>query len=306
MKGKFSDYLTGRHFRVLTDNNPLAHILTSPKLDATGQRWAAVLGEYNFEILYRPGYLNVDADKLSRYPYEKVVEDNKEKVKLDNFTIRAICSPIYVNSNPYFECLPMMNLNLIDLTEDPSTPMAQVEMRELRQEQIKDPIIGKWRNAVIDKKIIQKNLSPVDLTMKRNFKNFVMKRSLMFRETELNEEKIQQLVVPTCYRQDILRGLHTDIGHPGIERTTKLIRQRFFWPGILTDVENYVKKCERCLRRKSDQNMRAPLINVHTTYPLELVCFDFLTLETSKGGYGNILVITDHFTKFAMAIPTKN
>jgi transposase InsO family protein len=36
------------------------------------------------------------------------------------------------------------------------------------------------------------------------------------------------------------------------------------------------------------------------------VCFDFLTLEPSKGNIGNILVITDHYTKYALAVPTKN
>ena len=75
---------------------------------------------------------------------------------------------------------------------------------------------------------------------------------------------------------------------------------------MLTDVENWILNCDRCLRRKTSTNIRAPLINVNTTYPLELVCFDFLSVEPCKSGYSNILVITDHFTKFAMAIPTKN
>ena len=35
---KVLDYLTMNHFSVLTDNNALAHIMTSAKLDATGQR----------------------------------------------------------------------------------------------------------------------------------------------------------------------------------------------------------------------------------------------------------------------------
>lgn len=46
-------------------------------------------------------------------------------------------------------------------------------------------------------------------------------------------------------------------------------------------------------------------MNIITTYPLELMGMDYLTLEPAKG-VGNVLVITDHFTKYALAIATKN
>ena len=40
--------------------------------------------------------------------------------------------------------------------------------------------------------------------------------------------------------------------------------------------------------------------------PMELVCIDVLSLEQSKGTYGNILVMMDVFTKFSWAVETKN
>ena len=37
-----------------------------------------------------------------------------------------------------------------------------------------------------------------------------------------------------------------------------------------------------------------------------MVCLDFLSLEPSKSGVENILVISDHFTRYVQAFPTRN
>ncbi|KAK3745520.1 hypothetical protein QZH41_009917, partial [Actinostola sp. cb2023] len=67
---KFHDYLYGNTFLVRTDNNPLTYVTTTAKLDATGHRWLAALATYNFDIVYRSGKKNIDADALSRRPHE--------------------------------------------------------------------------------------------------------------------------------------------------------------------------------------------------------------------------------------------
>ena len=67
---KFHDYLYGNQFQVVTDNNPLTYVLSSANLDAAGHRWLAVLGTYDFKLIYRSGKANGDADGLSRRPYE--------------------------------------------------------------------------------------------------------------------------------------------------------------------------------------------------------------------------------------------
>ena len=60
------------------DNNPLTYILTTAKLDTTGQRWVASLANYNFEIFYRSGKLNVETDALPRIPWENTQVDHLE------------------------------------------------------------------------------------------------------------------------------------------------------------------------------------------------------------------------------------
>ena len=67
-----------------------------------------------------------------------------------------------------------------------------------------------------------------------------------------------------------------------------------------------MQSCERCIKRKSNPGASAELVNITSTAPMEILCIDYLSLERSKGGIENILVMTDHFTRYAQAIPTRN
>lgn len=113
-----------------------------------------------------------------------------------------------------------------------------------------------------------------------------------------------QLVLPSSYKKTTLNGLHNDTGHPGHDQILSLAWEQFWWYGTGYIIEQWIKECPRCLRRKS-AGIRELLDNI-TSWPLELVCMDFLSLETSSSGYQHILVIADHFTRYAEAVPTRN
>ena len=49
----------------------------------------------------------------------------------------------------------------------------------------------------------------------------------------------------------------------------------------------------------------APLQPIIASQPMELVHMDFLSIEPSKKNIENVLVITDHFTRYAQAYPSK-
>jgi transposase InsO family protein len=140
----------------------------------------------------------------------------------------------------------------------------------------------------------------------KEFGRLVLKRGVLYRKVEQDGDDKFQLVLPIEYREEALKGVHDNVGHLGRDRAITLLRDRFFWPKMGLDLANRISHCQRCLRRKTSVKIRAPMENIETTQPLELVCMDYLSLETSLGGYKYILVITDHFTKYAQAVPTRD
>ena len=62
---QFRHYLLGRRFQLVTDHAPLQW-LSAQKMEGMLCRWALAMQEYDFQIVYRKGSLNANADALSR------------------------------------------------------------------------------------------------------------------------------------------------------------------------------------------------------------------------------------------------
>ena len=64
-------------------NYLLTYILTSAKLNATGLRWVNKLADFHFEIRYRPGKANADADTDMPVSFEDYMKSFSEVVNRD-------------------------------------------------------------------------------------------------------------------------------------------------------------------------------------------------------------------------------
>jgi hypothetical protein len=63
-------YLLGRKFQIVTDHKGLAWIFDVKDPSSRLMRWTLLLEEYDYEIQYRAGPRNCNAESLSRYPIQ--------------------------------------------------------------------------------------------------------------------------------------------------------------------------------------------------------------------------------------------
>ena len=115
---------------------------------------------------------------------------------------------------------------------------------------------------------------------------------------QVQENKFQ-FVLPKSYWKQSLEACHDNMGHLGIKGTTSLLRNWFYWPTMIEDIEHHIKSCPKCLRFKT-QPEKAELNPIIVMRPLELVHIDYLTVEPPANSKSdkdiNVFIITDHFT----------
>lgn len=64
----FKHYLLGRRFVVRSDLAPLLWLCNFKAPSGILARWISILGAFDFDIAFRPGYLHANADAMSRKP----------------------------------------------------------------------------------------------------------------------------------------------------------------------------------------------------------------------------------------------
>ena len=296
---KFRDYLLGNKFTVFTDNNPLAHLNTI-KLDAVTQRWMAALALFDFNVLYKPGKANAAADGLSRRPHHADVQSFGATVvpqqllqrEIRNYSVEEIHDSQKDGGNST-NCMPLF---------------PAYTKGELLEFQLKDPAIGRYRHF----RSIDRPPTPEErlqeerevILLLRQDTKMIEKDGLLYRTSEGGEQ--HQLLLPSVLRKDVLKACHDLNGHQGVKKTLQLLRDRCYWPGMSTDTAHWCESCDLCTKAKMPPKIREPLKPMLATKPNEILAVDFTLLDPDVLRKENVLVMTDVFSKYTIAVATKD
>ena len=115
--------------------------------------------------------------------------------------------------------------------------------------------------------------------------------------------KYNAIVLPQLYQTELLFRSHDQMGHQGIDKVYQRILKRFEWPGMKKACEKWVTACLSCQQVKDPRKLRFPLQLIESSEFNEVVQIDHQKICMTDRGYNQVLVMIDHFTKYAEAVP---
>ena len=237
----FRHYLYGKEFKLSTDHQPLAWLMTSDKLSGKLARWALILQEYTFVIEHRPGTSNLNADGLSRNPLPSTA-DNGARQDFD------ATDPAY----PVWGAAVFLNLCLV-----PACPVQQATLPPRRVP------VDVWQDTSL-LTYLQTGSHATGATpqerdrVQKRAKHYIWSHGAIVRVFPAGTFKV---VPQVANRFALVARVHQEMGHFGIRRTVSLLVPEYWWAGLYEDVVDVVSKCEVCARVRASFSARTPVLH---------------------------------------------
>ena len=301
---------------VYTDHKPIVGALKQPlQPNDRHARWIQRITAFRPTVAYIPGKDNNIADLLSRPP----VEDAESTVRLapDSGPDRR-ARPRGEPPDPALDVIFYVDDREIDANEQLAVSTAG-----------RSDLLQQFQAAALDCKfyqsVCQARLSrdPNPAVLNEQFRGVKFSdihidetTQLLYRARgDVDGVHHRQYIVPACpeLRTRLLDEHHAARfggGHLGREKVLKRLEHTFWWPGMRTDVDEYISKCPVCQVVKPS-NQRTPgllkPLEVDDRRPMSSITMDFVgPLPTTPRGNKYVLTVVDRFSKFMVLIPLRS
>ena len=295
---KFRHYILGSRFLLQTDHIALASIRNTKEVySGRLARWVLSLQEYEpFDIEYRRGITNSNADALSRLPVEQVQ---------DSGVVMAIDEEKYNDSSDISHSVSS-DVNHSDNKDEDTGIEVDIGLKQ-QVDEVWGEVYAYCNGDV-------SSLS--DKKWEKEIEQYCVEDGVLFRRYLANgksqsDNLILQICLPKDMITDVLRELHDEpfSGHLSVDKTWGKVFNRYYWPGMRQDIEHYINSCLVCARRKVPKRtegipMLSPQVDWLLLYgPMECIAIDVIGPITTSNKSSLILTIVCVVTRFAMAIP---
>ena len=298
----FRCYLLGHPFLVRTDHAALQRLQGFKQPEGQVARWLEQLQEFDFRTEHRPGKQHGNADSLSRIPcrqcgQEHFLTQRGEMETESPLTPNVLQANSVTTSHhswaPSWSMLELRNAQMGD-----TVLKTVIEWLEQYQER---PNMREMEGAIMELRSLWAQWDRLELV-----------QGVLYRRWENNSGNSTQrhLIIPRSLVPTVLQALHDGPagGHLGRNKTLAKVRERFYWPRLCDDVEEWCQRCLGCATRKSPTKpARAPMVPSRVGNPMERMALDILgPLPVTTRGNKYIIVVCDYFTRWGEAYSLPN
>ena len=293
----FRHLLEGRNFTLYTDHQSLIPALSKKSEPHTARQTYQLsnIAEYTTDIRYLRGKANVVADALSRPNGE---DDEHVFITAINCiragNINCICDSIKKTA-PKVEKTPICSVDKpieTSKTDDLNSTINSIaslgiDFTQMARDQ---PLDADFRRLSTDPNS--------GLTLRKipmgNFNLFV----------DVSNGPARPFV-PFSWRRKIFDTIH-GLGHPGIERTRQMVRDKFVWPSLRADISRWARNCLHCQRSKVGRHTVPPIHEFAVPNRRFSHVHADITMMPESDGHRYLLTMVDRFSRWPAAFPLKD
>ncbi|CAF1243875.1 unnamed protein product [Rotaria sordida] len=319
---KWHKYLDGRSFIIETDHKPLLPFNLKQQLNSKYERWRLKLQQYQFTIRYIKGKHNTVADYLSRSPVDNGTNDEDDytptqsrSTQTDNYMKTQIIAPVMTRRQARQQPNERTDHHLPDQTCDGNRQARSVDIPIdhsciTKANQLPTSIYNTDCNKIIPFTLERiKELQHQDDEINNIIHNIKSYKEYFVKNNMLMKKAFPPLpVIPKGrIRFDIIKIYHdtpANGAHFSRDRTIHKIQQLYYWPHMISDIQNYIKSCLPCLQnnplRQKPPGALKPIKSPEGIWQLLTMDFHEPITPVTKNGNKYIILLTDVLSKFVI------
>ena len=309
---KFEHILRARKFLIRTDSSAITFLKGLKEARGIFARWLVYLSSFDFDIIHRPGKVNLAADALSR---TVMPQDEQDKEDPDKYLVYSEIDDVYqITKDKSINQSEKSKENYVFNIEPNSKLLVKQSLtRDWKLETKKDYPLQLVIDIVKDGKLPnqddRKQLPPIT-NLYLNWFNFLfVKDELLYLQRPVMDGKTSppRICVPRSMQRELVELAHA--GHRGMTETLDKLRARAFFPGMNNLVTLIVTNCVPCIQKTNVIPSAKNKVQHHELlgYPFQRVYLDTVGPLTPCRYKGvvcrHILTVQDGFTRYLVAIP---